>query len=227
MSSRRLRPSQLPAPADAARAAAQAETQAAALARAAASLPDFVPGRLTVAVGTSADYRPLAAFHYRAGPPATWAKVVAVRHTAPWQLASDPATPGRAVAVGVLSWPTAVSRPRREVFGLDRGDFGAQVRFANAHLRTVSRVVVHPQFRGLGLARVVIVTLCELCPTRFVEASAAMGAAHPMFERSGLTRHRTDSPGPAYFWLDKSPSLPFPREAAKGGDGAKGENGSE
>ena len=191
----------------AAEAAAEAE---AALARGRAGLPDFLPGRLTLEPGSSADYRPLAGFHYRAGPPATWARVVAVRHSAPWQLAADPAAPGRPVAVGVLSWPTAVSRPRREVFGLDRADFGAQLRFANAHLRTVSRVVVHPQFRGLGLATRVIVALCDWCPTRFVEASAAMGAVHPMFDRAGLQRHRTDSPGPAYFWLDRRPDEPRP-----------------
>ena len=164
---------------------------------------DFVPGRLRLCGGTAADYAALAAFHYRAGRPATWAAVVAVRH-------ADGGRPERTVAVGVLSWPTALSRPRREVFGLDARRFGEQLRFANRCLRTVSRVVVHPQFRGLGLAVAVVRRLIDACPTRFVEASATMGAVVPMFERAGMTRHPTPPGRPAYFWVDKAPETPRP-----------------
>ena len=168
------------------------------------TLADFLPGRLQLACGRPADYQALSAYHYRAGPPATWANVVITRYLAENR-------PPRVVGIAVLSWPTAVSRPRRLVFGLDAHDYAAQLRFANAHLRTISRVIVHPQFRGLGLARAMIRRLIDLCPTRFLEASAAMGALHPMFVRAGMTRF--DPPdAPTYFWLDRTPHLPVDPE---------------
>ena len=176
------------------------------------ALAEFVPGRLWLGRGTPADYRALSTFHYRAGPPATWAGVVSVRHAGPCEPPEPPESAGRAVAVAVLSWPTRLSRPRREAFDLAALGYGEQIRFANAHLRTISRVVVHPQFRGLGLATAVIRAACEMCQTRYVEATAAMGAAHPMFERAGLTRHRGDSDRPAYFWLDKQPAEAWPNQ---------------
>lgn len=165
---------------------------------------------MTLRRGASADYRELQRFHYRIRPPATWAAVLCITYTTIPTRASQcrPARAGRPIAVGVLSWPTAVSRPRREVFNLDAADFAAQVRFANQHVRTISRVIVHPQFRGLGLARLLIEALCAVCPTRYVEATAAMAAAHPMFQRAGMTRHDRRDEGPAYFWLDRSKQLP-------------------
>src|SRR5687768_14033772 len=45
-----------------------------------ARLPDFLPGRLVLGNGTGHDYRALAAFHYAAGAPATWAGVWVVRY---------------------------------------------------------------------------------------------------------------------------------------------------
>ena len=170
-------------------------------------LPDFLPGRLCLRTASAADYNALASFHYRAGRPATWARVLAVTYEP--HRPCDPVKP-RIVAIGVLSWPTAVSRPRRRAFGLAGIDYAGQIAFANRHIRTISRIIVHPQFRGLGLARLLIQRLCADCPTRFVEATAAMADAHPMFERAGMHRlPRTDG-GPAYFWLDRAPDRPFP-----------------
>ena len=165
-------------------------------------LPDFLPGRLCLRHGDADDYQALEGFHYCARRPATWAGVLSITYTG--GRGEDP--PARVIAVAVLSWPTAVSRPRREVFGLNSSDYGGQLRFANRHVRTISRVIVHPQFRGLGLARVLVEAMCAICPTRIVEATAAMGAAHPLFERAGMNRHPRCDGGPAYYWLDRSAS---------------------
>ncbi|MCX5673818.1 MAG: hypothetical protein NTX87_02320 [Planctomycetota bacterium] len=57
----------------------------------------------------------------------------------------------------------------------------------NRELRIISRVVVAPNWRGLGLAsRLVAETLGEV-GTPYVEALAAMGEMHPMFLRGGMT----------------------------------------
>ncbi len=159
-------------------------------------LPDFLPGTLTLEVGTRRDYKALSGFHYLAGPPATFAAVRTVRYA--------DATGSRAVAVGVLSWPTARSRGRERFFALSGRRYGELLRFANANLRTISRVVVHPQFRSLGLATAVVRALIDAAPTRWVEASARMGRAVPMFERAGMAR--LDPPGeadPIYYAIDR------------------------
>lgn len=180
-------------------------------------LPAFLPGRLVVRLGSLGDYRALERFHYRGKRPATWAAVICIEYVEAMRQSrgtacsrslvgvrsSDGAwcAERRVVGVGVLSWPTAVSKPRQEVFGLDVRDYGAQVRWANENVRTISRVIIHPQFRGLGLARLIVEGLCTICPTRFVEARAAMGSVHPMFERAGMRRHDC-ADGAAYFWRE-------------------------
>jgi ABC-type ATPase with predicted acetyltransferase domain len=63
-----------------------------------------------------------------------------------------------------------------------------RLRWANENVRTISRVIVHPQFRGIGVAAEVVRCVLEGCPTRWVEAVAAMGKVHPFFERAGMTR---------------------------------------
>ena len=195
-----------------------------------ALLPDFLPGRLVLERGTGSDYRSLAAFHYAAGAPATWAAVWVVRYVekcarvkenfkgvsecgsfgvnsarTPTRRHSHTPTQSsaRTVAVAVLSYPVPSCRPRQRWFG-----FGASrkenLTFANANLRTISRVVVHPQFRSLSLSTLLVRCLCEHCETRYVEAIAQMGHVHPLFERAGMTRTNADhSDEPAYFVLDR------------------------
>ena len=166
------------------------------------ALPDFLPGRLALAVGAPRDYRALSGFHYVAGRPATWAAVRTITYRDP--PAIDAGDPPRVVAVGVLSWPTARSRGRERFFALSGRPYGELLRFANANLRTVSRLVVHPQFRALGLATILARSLIDAAPTRYVEASARMGRAVPMFERAGMTRLDPRAAcDPVYYAIDR------------------------
>lgn len=118
--------------------------------------------------------------------------------------------PARAVAVAVLSFPTIRSSPREYTLGLCDLAPRDRAAFVNAHVRTISRVVVHPQFRGLGLASELVRKLIEISPTRYVEASAVMARVHPFFEAAGMRRvnderseHHDDETRPAYFIFDK------------------------
>jgi N-acetylglutamate synthase-like GNAT family acetyltransferase len=78
------------------------------------------------------------------------------------------------------------------------------LRFANRHIRTISRIIVHPQFRSLGLSTALVRCLCDNCDTQYIEAIAMMAKAHPFFERAGMTRIDPVSPDePAYFILDR------------------------
>jgi len=81
-----------------------------------------------------------------------------------------------------------IATGRRAALGL-RGSLGDDLRFINRHVRTISRVIVHPQFRSLGLSSLLVRCLCKHCDTRYIEALAMMGRAIPFFERAGMKRY--------------------------------------
>jgi GNAT superfamily N-acetyltransferase len=162
-----------------------------------ASLPAFLPGSLTLSRGTMSDYAALEHLHYVAGRPATWAGIWVVRY-------GSADAPPRAVAVACLSYPTLACRMRQCALGLEAMGSAERNCFVNTHIRTISRVIVHPQFRSLGLASALVRRILDDCPTRYVEALAMMGRAHPLFERAGMHRADPERPDdPIYYWLDR------------------------
>jgi GNAT superfamily N-acetyltransferase len=175
----------------------------------------FLPGRLLMGRGTARDYAALARFHYRGARPATWAGVWVVRyveerHGGILRLRSGQAPArrheeeGRVVAVAVLSNPTVNSHARDAVLKLAGLEPGRKIAWINKNVRAISRVIVHPQFRALGLASRLVERVCRDCPTRFVEAFAVMGRVHPFFEKGGMSRFESgDGEGPVYYWLDR------------------------
>jgi len=158
---------------------------------------DFLPGDFRISRGRGKDYARLARFHYRTGRPATFAGVWRVEYL------SASARP-RTVAVAVLSYPVPSCLPRRRALGIT-GSRDDELRFANQHIRTISRVIVHPQFRALGLSSWLVNQICAESETRYTEALAVMGRAHPFFERAGMTRHDPGSEeGPVYYLFERS-----------------------
>ncbi len=161
--------------------------------------PDFLPVEILISGGCSRDYRTLARFHYLPKKPATWCRVVVARYQDETDIA------GRLIGVGVLSFPSALNRSRHQVFGIQSKQFGQRLQWVNQNIRTISRVIVHPQFRAIGLASVLIRSLIDICPTQYIESCARMGRAHPMFERAGM--HRFDPATdlePLYYWMDRN-----------------------
>jgi len=160
------------------------------------ALPEFLPGRLVLERGSPADYIAMEQFHYLPKRPATWADVLRIRY-------SD-ADDDRIIAVAVLSFPRASCRMRDRFLKRQFTSTRQSLEFVNAHIRAISRVVVHPQFRSLGLSTVLIRSLIDRSPTRYVEAIAMMSRAHPFFERAGMVRVEPDTPDdPIYFIHDR------------------------
>jgi hypothetical protein len=91
------------------------------------------------------------------------------------------------IAVAVLSYPTLNCRAREHALHLHQLQPKDRYRFLNQNLRTISRVIIHPQFRSLGLASALVQKLCLESKTPYVEALAAMGRAHPLFQKAGMT----------------------------------------
>lgn len=165
-------------------------------------LPEFLPGTLAIVRGNAADYRTLARFHYLAGPPGTRAAVWTVRYTP-----SDAGISSCPAAVAVLSWPTPCHRWRYKALGLTDFKYGERLTWGNANLRTISRVIVHPQFRALGLAGTLVRWTCANCDTRYVDATARMGRVHPFFERAGMTPIPVGPDDAAYYLLDRKADM--------------------
>lgn len=172
-----------------------------------AALPAPHPAdRLVLRVGTMADYAQLAEHHYKANRPATATRVLTFtdpRQTATsrWRKTfennsgnSGNSGGGEQRIVGVLveSLPSLACRMREwamhERYGGHLSPRG-RATLLNAEVRCISRVVVDPTWRGLGLAvRLVRAALAEPT-TRVTEALAAMGRVNPFFERAGMTAY--------------------------------------
>ncbi len=147
-----------------------------------AGQPDSSPADWPVQRGNIHDYHALAGFHYLAGPPAAHKRVWVVRPPAP--LPGDPAL----AAVLVVSPPVPAVRGRNiatagRYVGADRK---ASLALLNAEMECISRVVVHPIYRGCGLAVRLVRHAIATAGTPFVEALAAMGNVHPFFEHAGM-----------------------------------------
>lgn len=175
-----------------------------------AALPEPPEGdRLILAPGTAADYSALSGYHYRASRPATMMRILTLRDPAPTiaerfvgrtKTRGDQrpgAARGSAVAVLVESLPTLSCKLRdlaldRRYAGLDGKQRG---RLLNAEVRCISRVVVDPRYRGMGLAVRLVRHALSSATTVYTEALAAMGGVSPFFERAGMAAyHRPPHP---------------------------------
>ncbi len=127
--------------------------------------------------GTIDDYASLERFHYRAGPPATIARVLCAR---------DARTDER-LGVLVVSHPTLNGRWRDIAWPSERPtDKAASATWLNREVRCISRVIVDPRARGRSIATSLVRAYLAHPDTPKTEAIAAMGGACPFFASAGM-----------------------------------------
>jgi hypothetical protein len=144
-----------------------------------------VTRNLKIVPGTRADYESLSHYHYRESHLGPYAAIFALKGK------FRTATKLETVGVIVYSMPTAGAQMRNVatggVFaGLDKG---TRLALINKNIRTISRVIIEPRFRSLGLAVRLVKETMPIMDVPFVEALAVMGRANPFFEKAGLTRY--------------------------------------
>jgi hypothetical protein len=144
-----------------------------------------VTKNLEIVPGTRADYESLSHYHYREPNMGPCAAIFALK--------GKFRTAERLEVAGVIvySMPTAGAQMRNiatgGIFaGLDRT---TQLKLINNNIRIISRVIIEPRFRSLGLAVRLVRETMPIMNVPFVEALAVMGRANPFFEKAGLTRY--------------------------------------
>ncbi len=142
---------------------------------------------VTIAQGDLGHWRTMAPLHYRNHNLGGFDRLFALRY--------------REDLIGVIVYclPPANCGPRNRALKLlvDRLPRRGRMRFWNGCLRTISRVVVDPNWRGLGLAVRLVRETLPLAGVPYVEATAAMARVHPFFERAGMTRYPVTVSPPA------------------------------
>jgi GNAT superfamily N-acetyltransferase len=92
------------------------------------------------------------------------------------------------IGVCVFGAPAAGLALRTRFFGLRDPRSRVALAALNEQVWLLQRVVLHPTYRGAGVAAAFVRRACELCPVDWVETLSAMGRANPLFERAGFVR---------------------------------------
>jgi hypothetical protein len=144
-----------------------------------------VTRNLQIVPGTRADYESLSQYHYREHNLGPYAAIYAMKGG--FRTAENL----RIIGVIVYSMPAAGAQLRRVATGglFDGLDRSSRLKLINKNIRTISRVIIEPRFRSLGLASRLVKETMPLMSVPFIEAMAVMGQVNPFFEKAGMTRY--------------------------------------
>ena len=126
--------------------------------------------------GAVGDWPYFARWHYRSHRLAYVRRVVLLWHG------------DGAVGVCVFAAPAAALRLRSRYFGLHKPSSEVHLRALNRQLWLLARVVLHPTYRGAGVAAAFVRRACQTCPVDWIETLSALGQVNPFFERAGFER---------------------------------------
>jgi hypothetical protein len=132
-------------------------------------------------------YQALAGFHYRDSTSGPFSHLFAIHEGHSRRRIMAP-------VVGVIVYrPPAANLAIRTIAtggffsGLPRA---AGLALLNEHVRCISRVIIDPRYRGLGLAGRLVRETMPQTGAAMVEAASVMGLFHPFFTRAGMVEFR-------------------------------------
>jgi GNAT superfamily N-acetyltransferase len=141
--------------------------------------------KLQITSGGRSDYEQLAWFHYRDSRLGPFAAIFAIKPSRPLAAGIDET---KAVGVIVYTMPSPGLELRNAATGNFFAGFDKATRLAlvNKNVRCISRVIIEPRFRGLGLASALVRETMPKMEVAIIEAMAVMGIVNPFFERAGM-----------------------------------------
>jgi hypothetical protein len=149
-----------------------------------------VTRKLKIVPGCLDDYKALANYHYRDGLLGPMAGIFVLKPNSPLPyLCSTISSPyNDAVGVIVYTMPTPGLELRNVATGnlfagLDRS---TQLALINKNVRCISRVIIEPRLRSLGLASRLVRETMPQMNVPIIEAMAVMGLVNPFFEKAGM-----------------------------------------
>jgi len=140
--------------------------------------------RLRIVRGGLDDYEQLADYHYRDSRLTAYSAIFALRFR-------DETT-----GVIVYTMPSAGLELRNVATdNLFAGfDKRTQLSLINTNIRRISRVIIEPRFRSLGLASRLVRETMPQMNVPIVEAIAVMGLVNPFFEKAGMKAYKAKMP---------------------------------
>ena len=132
---------------------------------------------MRVEKGALADYRRLAGFHYRSSHIAAPHKIFALRRGE------------ELVGVIVYRYPPVRTYGRRKALGRV-----LSIEELNEKVTSISRVIVHPKYRTIGLGVKLVRETLPLAEKPYVETTAVMARYNPFFERAGMQKISESTP---------------------------------
>jgi ABC-type ATPase with predicted acetyltransferase domain len=133
------------------------------------SRPCTILREVEIKEGTPEDLHSLEAYHYRGG------RLHNIRRIYKAEL--------RGETIGVIAYSTPLysCAGRTKYFGRR-----VNVEELNRDFITISRVIVHPKYRGIGLGVKLVKETLEKTGYRYVEAVAVMARYNPFFKKAGM-----------------------------------------
>jgi ABC-type ATPase with predicted acetyltransferase domain len=119
--------------------------------------------------GTTADYKTLSQFHYRANRLPPPRKIFTLKRKE------------ELCAAIVYSYPSPVMFGRSKVWK-------GSIKQLQQEVSVISRVIVHPKYRSIGLGEKIVKETLPQAGMPCVEAVAVMAKYNPFFEKAGMTR---------------------------------------
>jgi hypothetical protein len=151
--------------------------------------------KLQIVPGCLDDYKKLVRFHYRDSCPGPFAAIFAIK---PSQGGASPTLRLGAEPVGVIVYtmPSMGAELRNVATGNFFAGFDNRTRLAliNKNIRCISRVIIEPRFRGLGLASRLVRETMPKMDVSIIEAMAVMGLVNPFFEKAGMKAFTANMP---------------------------------
>ncbi len=147
---------------------------------------------LEIVRGGLSDYKQLSRYHYRDSRTGPFAAIYAIKATR----GKSRRLGKSAIGIIVYAMPSIGLELRNVATGnyfsgLDRS---TRLGLINKHIRCISRVIIEPRFRSLGLASWLVRETMGEMDAAIIESLAVMGRVNPFFEKAGMKSYAGPMP---------------------------------